>query len=320
MKQPRWLPEARISAAWATQQGDGAQLEISNFLFVIMKIAQSPTNEKNNKAPPKSLRKSHLISGTSLAPLSFEKAYARNRRGEMFTDKIELKDFDKMDPEYKDLLGRVLTIQADCEIGGPHLYVQKMLPAAPTKLDQLIVARTAAEEIDHFRKVARVAGDIGVDVSFVLSQPNEKRFVDAFRGLITTWEDNAVFGFLIDRVGRYQLEEFYDCSYLPLQRILPDIVTEELGHIEYGYNKTVELLSKGDKQKERVQKAIDYWYIRALDMFGRSGSKRAERYRYWGLKRRANEQAREDYIREVNPILEKMGLKVPDPLTGRHYI
>ena len=102
----------------------------------------------------------------------------------------------------------------------------------------------------------------------MLSQPNEKRFVDAFRGLITTWEDNAVFGFLIDRVGRYQLEEFYDCSYLPLQRILPDIVTEELGHIEYGYNKTVELFSKGDEQKERVQKAIDYWYVRALDMFG----------------------------------------------------
>ena len=41
----------------------------------------------------------------------------------MFTDKIELKDIDKMDPEYKELLGHVLTIQADCEIGGPHLYV-----------------------------------------------------------------------------------------------------------------------------------------------------------------------------------------------------
>jgi ring-1,2-phenylacetyl-CoA epoxidase subunit PaaA len=238
----------------------------------------------------------------------------------MFTDKIEVKDLDKMDPEYHDLLRRVLTIQADCEIGGPHLYLERMLPAAPTKLDQLIVARTATEEIDHFRKVARVAGDMGVDVSFVLSQSNEKRFVDAFRGLITTWEDNAVFGFLIDRVGRYQLEEFYDCSYLPLQRILPDIVTEELGHIEYGYNKTRELLSKGDEQKERVQKAIDYWYVRALDMFGRSGSRRAERYRYWGLKRRANEQARMDYVNEVNPILESIGLKIPDPFKGRRYM
>jgi len=238
----------------------------------------------------------------------------------MFTDKIELKDFDKMEPEYKELLGHVLTIQADCEIGGPHLYVEKMLPAAPTKLDQLIVARTAAEEIDHYRKVARVAGEIGVDVSFVLSQPNEKRFVDTFRGSITTWEDNSVFGFLIDRVGRYQLEEFYDCSYLPLQRILPDIVTEELGHIEYGYNKTLELIQSGDAGKAKAQRAVDFWYVRALDMFGRADSKKSERYRHWGLKRRTNQQAREDYINEVGPILTQMGLQIPDPNKGRRYI
>ena len=101
---------------------------------------------------------------------------------------------------------------------------------------------------------------------------------------------------------------------------MPDIVSEELGHIEYGYNKTRELLSKGDEQKERVQKAIDYWYVRALDMFGRSGSRRAERYRYWALKRRANEQARMDYVNEVNPILESIGLKIPDPFKGRRYM
>lgn len=237
----------------------------------------------------------------------------------MFTDKIEAKDFDKMDSEYKDLLKRVLTIQSDCEIGGPHLYVEKMLPSAPTKIDQLIVARTAAEEIDHFRKMARVAGDIGIDVSFVLSIPNQMRYVDAFRGVIRTWEEFAVFGFLIDRVGRYQLEEFYGCSYLPLERILPDIVTEELGHIEYGANKTAELIAKGDETKEKVQKALDFWYVRALDMFGRSQSWRSERFRYWGLKRRTNAQAREDYIKEINPLIEQMGLKVPDPLSGRKY-
>ena len=49
----------------------------------------------------------------------------------MFTEKIELKDLDKMDAEYKDLLGRVLMIQADCEIGGPHLYVKTMLRPRP---------------------------------------------------------------------------------------------------------------------------------------------------------------------------------------------
>lgn len=49
----------------------------------------------------------------------------------MFTDRVEVKDIDKIDAEYRDLLGRVLTIQADCEIGGPHLYVERMLPTEP---------------------------------------------------------------------------------------------------------------------------------------------------------------------------------------------
>src|SRR5215813_15203666 len=120
----------------------------------------------------------------------------------MFNEKIEQKDFQKQDPEYQDLLRRVLAIQADCEIGGPNLYVKNILPTAPSKVDQLIVARTAAEEIDHFRKIAKLAGDIGVDVSYVLNWPNEKRYVEAFRGSINPCEDSAVFPLLIARVGR----------------------------------------------------------------------------------------------------------------------
>jgi len=238
----------------------------------------------------------------------------------MFRDKIELKDFEKMDPEYQDLLKRVLTIQADCEIGGPHLYVEDILPNAPTKLDRLVVARTAAEEIDHYRKMARLVGELGVDVSYVLSWANEKRYVEAFRGKITTWEDFAIFGFLIDRVGRYQLEEFVGGTYAPLDRILPDVLREEEGHIDFGTNKSAEYVAKGGEYKERIQKALDSWYVKALDMFGRSESRRSERYVHWGIKRRTNAQARQDYMNEVNPLIEQMGLRVPDPLKGRLYL
>ena len=230
----------------------------------------------------------------------------------MFTDKVGSKDFSKMDPEYQELLKRVLAIQADCEIGGPHLYVKDIMPAAPTKADQLMVAKTAAEELDHYRKIARLAGDIGEDVSYVLSWPNQKRYVEAFRGQITSWEDFAIFGFLIDRVGRYQLEEFMNCSYQPLAEILPVILKEEIGHVGYGGSKTAELMAKGDESRERLQNALNYWYVKALDMFGRAESKRSERYRFWGLKRRSNEQARKEYITEVNPLIVKLGLQVPE--------
>ena len=238
----------------------------------------------------------------------------------MFDDKIEHKDLEKMPPEYIDLLGRVLTIQADCEIGGPHLYVKDVLPSAPGKVNQLIVARTAAEEMDHYRKIARLAGDIGVDVSPLLSIPNRDRYLEAFRGIITTWEDYAVFGFLIDRVGRYQLEEFLECSYLPLQRALPEILKEEMGHIGFGTNQTAELAAKNEESRERVQTSLNFWYIKALDMFGRTDSERSNRYCYWGLKERSNNQARWEFKKEVDPIIQQMGLLVPDPVEGRKYL
>lgn len=238
----------------------------------------------------------------------------------MFEDKIEREDLEKMPAEYKELLERVLTIQADCEIGGPHLYVKDILPTAPSPVNQLIVARTAAEEMDHYRKIAKLAGDIGTDTSLLLSIPNQKRSLEAFRGVIKTWEDFAVFGFLIDRVGRYQLEEFLDCSYLPLQRILPEILKEEIGHIGFGTNQTAELAAKGDEERERVQRSVDFWYIKALDMFGRSDSERSNRFCHWGLKRRSNSQARWEFIKEVGPIIQGMGLTVPDPIKDRKFL
>ena len=238
----------------------------------------------------------------------------------MFEDKIERDDLTKMPAEYLDLLGRVLLVQADCEIGGPHLYVKDIFPNAPSKINQLVVARTAAEEIDHYRKIARLAGEIGVATAHLLSIPNRERYLEAFRGTITTWEDYAIFGFLIDRVGRYQLEEFLECSYLPLQRVLPEILKEELGHIGYGTNQTAELAGQNDETKERVQKSLDFWYIKALDMFGRSDSERSNRYCHWGLKRRSNSQARWDFKKEVDPLIQQMGLEVPDPVSGRKYL
>ncbi len=241
----------------------------------------------------------------------------------MFGGQIEQQELSKQDPEYIDLLKRVLAIQADCEIGGPHLYVDAMLPTAPSQIDQLVVARTAAEEIDHFRKFARLAGEIGVDTAYILSRPNQDRYLEAFRGLITTWEDFAVFGFLIDRVGKYQLEEFVGCSYAPLSRILEHpsrVMEEEDGHIDFGTTRTAEMAARGGADLDRVQRAVDFWYVTGLDMFGRSDSRRAERYRFWGLKRRSNDEARQQYIAEVNPLIESMGLQVPDALSGRKYL
>ena len=84
-----------------------------------------------------------------------------------------------------------------------------------------------------------------------------------------------------------------------------------VGHVGYGGSKAAELMMKGDESRERLQNALNYWYVKALDMFGHAESKRSERYRFWGLKRRSNAQARKEYIAEVNPLIAKLGLQVP---------
>jgi ring-1,2-phenylacetyl-CoA epoxidase subunit PaaA len=237
-----------------------------------------------------------------------------------FNDKVTPKDFEKMAPEYKDLLIRLLTIQADCEIGGPHIYVDHWTLRAPTVDDQWRVARIASEEIDHCRKILRLLNLIDVDRSDILERPRSKREVDAFKEDMPTWADFAAFGFLIDKVGEYQLEEMVGSTFAPIDDTLPIILREEKGHVAYGEQQLEKLVKSSAEGKAQAQAAIDKWFIVGLDMFGKSGSSRTERYLEWGLKRRTNEEARSQYIAEMEPKIAALGLVVPNRLLGRKYL
>ena len=237
----------------------------------------------------------------------------------MFTDKIEAADFAKMPQEYKDLLIKVLTIQSDSELGGPHLYVERWILAAPTIEDQMMLAKTAAEEIDHHRKFVKILAELNVDVSQQLRNRSKDRILEIFRDPLETWADMGCFGTFIDRVGGYHLEDFGDCSYLPVSRIIPQILKEEKQHIAHGL-RILDTLCQTEEGKAQVQKSLDHMYPRCLDMFGVTGSKRSEQYLKWGIKKRANEACRQQYREEALKIIEQFGLKEPDPLKGRRYL
>jgi len=238
---------------------------------------------------------------------------------EPFTDKVEAADVPKMAAEYQALLKRVLRIQADCEIGGPHLYVSQWLLGAPSADDQWMLAKIAGEEIDHFRKINRLLNELGEDASELMYVEKSRRDLEAFRQAMPTWADVAVFSFFIDRVGQYQLDEFVGCSYAPLDRALPKIIQEEKTHVGYGHVKLRDLV-RTEEGRAQAQTALDRWYPRALDMFGLSSSKRVARYVHWGLKRRSNDAARAEYMTEVAPLIDGLGLVVPDATTRRHFL
>jgi ring-1,2-phenylacetyl-CoA epoxidase subunit PaaA len=238
----------------------------------------------------------------------------------IFTDRVQSQDFAKMPEEYQDLLVRLLTIQADCEIGGPHVYGPQWFLNAPNAEDMSRVTHVLAEEVDHFRAMNTLLKGIGVDRSDLLRRPNSERYLDAFKVTdVPSWADVVTFCALIDRVGRFQVEEMIGSSFLPLDKVLPEIMREEIGHVGFGTSRLAELAANPET-KDDAQQAVLRWYPKALDMFGRTGSRRAERYIAWGLKHRLNEEARADYVEEVKPLLEAMGLFVPDEMFGRRYL
>ena len=55
-------------------------------------------------------------------------------------------------------------------------------------------------------------------------------------------------------------------------------------------------------------------------MSGRSASRREPLYKKWRLKRLGNEELRQAYINEVRPLLEGLGLEVPDERSNRRFL
>src|SRR3970282_1302141 len=119
---------------------------------------------------------------------------ARKGVERMFTDKIEAKDFPKMPQEYQDLVIKVMRTQAESELGGPHLYVEKWVLAAPTAEDQMMLAKTAAEEIDHHRKFVKILAELNIDVSYQIRNRSKDRILEIFREPREPWAERGAFG------------------------------------------------------------------------------------------------------------------------------
>jgi 1,2-phenylacetyl-CoA epoxidase catalytic subunit len=90
------------------------------------------------------------------------------------------------------------------------------------------------------------------------------------------------------------LEEFRDCTYVVLPEILPEIIKEELGHIGFGTNQTAELAAQGDEPKEKVQRAVNFWYLKAPRHVRPFAVQEIRAVRLLGIKRRTNAQARKN--------------------------
>ncbi len=229
----------------------------------------------------------------------------------------KFEDAHELTDEYRDFALKLLWVQADTEFASVQQH-RPWLDTAPTFEDRWIEARIIADEMRHGWQMIKLLEDFGEDgrrySEDLLNRKEHEHKLDSFNMDFERWEDVAAFLCLVDRVGMYQLRAFQECSYAPLARAIPQMLTEENLHIGAGRNGLNRIANDAGYYGDRAiaQAAVNKWYPRALDMFGHSGSTGSEMAVQLGIKRWRNEEGRSMYIEEVAPIIEKMDLKVPN--------
>ncbi|MDE2040511.1 MAG: phenylacetate-CoA oxygenase subunit PaaI [Elusimicrobia bacterium] len=249
-----------------------------------------------------------------------EKLREKLERGE----KIE--SLSQMSEQYREQLTHLMMMQADSELAGAFGYVPWIMKSPDIK-ETLQVAQIVKDEVRHARVMYRLLEGVGVDVDRYYKSHNFSLRVDAadlgtlraaadqrvniFYYPIETWYDFIMFNFCMDRGAGHQLEDALDCSYKPWCDGMEGIFKEEAMHMAHG-DQWTETLAKDEASHDELQRALDKWYPRTMNIFGRKDSPRNKVYRALGLKKRDNDQVRQAFAKEIGGLCRRFGLRVPD--------
>lgn len=226
----------------------------------------------------------------------------------------------ELSEEYRSFLTKLLYVQADTEFASVQQH-RPWLDRAPTVEDRWIESRILCDEMRHGWQMCKLLSDFGQEgkllIDDLMARREHQHKLDSFNMDFERWSDVAAFTFLVDRVGIYQLRSFQECSYAPMARAVPLMITEENLHIGFGFNAMKRLVAE---DKAEAQAALEKWYPRALDMFGHTGSPGSELAVRLGIKRWRNEESRKMYIEEVRELVEKLELDLPPEEHGRRVL
>lgn len=155
----------------------------------------------------------------------------------------------------------------------------------------------------------------------MLDQKLEERSLYATEAVqhIGTWPERGLFAFLGEGAVATIFEEWLEHSYLPMREMAPSVLAEERMHQAHGF-RILRDYSFDPEGKKLVQLALNKWWAISLDIFGPSSSKKSPILVEFGLRKKTNEQARQNHIRRMAPKLEELGYTVPDETIGRKFL
>ena len=228
--------------------------------------------------------------------------------------KIEPKDW--MPPAYRKTLIRQISQHAHSEIIGMQPEANWIL-RAPTLGRKVSLLAKVQDEAGHGLYLYSAAETLGISREELYEQliTGVAKYSSIFNYPTLSWADIGAIGWLVDGAAIMNQVMLCRTSYGPYARAMVRICKEESFHQRQGYD-ILMALSKGNlEQKRMLQDAVDRWWWPALMMFGPNDaqSTNSEQSFKWKIKRKSNDQLRQDFVDATIKQAEFLGVTLPDP-------
>ncbi|MEY3324346.1 MAG: 1,2-phenylacetyl-CoA epoxidase subunit [Bacteroidota bacterium] len=228
--------------------------------------------------------------------------------------KIEPKDW--MPDAYRKTNLRQISQHAHSEIVG-MLPEGNWISRAPSLKRKAILLAKVQDEAGHGLYLYSAAETLGQSREQMINDlhSGKAKYSSIFNYPTLTWADIGAVGWLVDGAAIMNQVMLTRTSYGPYARAMVRICKEESFHQRQGFE-TLLVLSKGTPaQRAMCQDAINRWWWPALMMFGPrdSESSNSDLSMKWKIKRKSNDELRQQFVDMIAEQVKLLGMQLPDP-------
>ncbi len=228
--------------------------------------------------------------------------------------KIEPKDW--MPDAYRKTNIRQISQHAHSEIVG-MLPEGNWITRAPSLKRKAILLAKVQDEAGHGLYLYSAAETLGISRDEMTEQllTGKAKYSSIFNYPTLSWADMGAIGWLVD--GAAILNQVMLCrtSYGPYARAMVRICKEESFHQRQGYEILLTLSKGTAEQKAMCQDAINRWWWPSLMMFGPTDSEstNSDQSMKWKIKRKTNDELRQQFVDMCVMQVKVLGMTLPDP-------
>ncbi len=229
-------------------------------------------------------------------------------------NKIEPKDW--MPDAYRKTLIRQISQHAHSEIVG-MLPEGNWITRAPSLRRKLILLAKVQDEAGHGLYLYSAAETLGADRDDLVQQllAGKAKYSSIFNYPTLNWSDIGAIGWLVDGAAIMNQVMLTRTSYGPYARAMVRICKEESFHQRQGYEIMIAMAKGSPEQKAMAQDSLNRWWWPSLMMFGPSDteSTHSDQALKWKIKRKSNDELRQQFVDVTVSQAEYLGLTIPDP-------